>query len=229
MDKKTALLCARIAHSAYGKGFDMPGFKLHGRFENAGTHTQGIFGVVNNNTLVLAFRGSEETGIDDWITDLKFIPAAFPFGDPKQTAIAVHGGFIEAYQSIRDAMFKVAKDSPLKPIICTGHSLGGALATLCAVDIQYNLPDKRVTCYTYGSPKVGNSDFVKFYNRHVPQTYRIVNGVDLVPTLPLDIPLLVDYEHVGELHQVGDVNASQISANAALCHLPANYIQCLTV
>ncbi len=227
MDKKTALLCARIAHSAYGQGFDMPGFKLHGRFENAGTNSQGIFGVVNDNTLVLAFRGSEETGIDDWITDLKFIPAAFPYGDPKNTAIRVHDGFIEAYRSIREAMFKVAKDSPLKAVICTGHSLGGALATLCAVDIQYNLPAKQVNAYTFGSPRVGNPDFVRFYNRHVPQTYRIVNGVDIVPSLPLDIPFLVDYEHVGQLCQFGDTQISLASTEAALCHLPANYIQCL--
>jgi predicted lipase len=103
------------------------------------------------------------------------------------------------------------------------------LATLSALDVQYNLPDKKVTCYTYGSPKVGNADFVKFYNKYVPQTFRFVNGIDLVPSLPPDIPLVIDYEHVGQLCQIGDTAASQVSADAGLCHLPQNYIKLLEV
>lgn len=227
MDKKTAMLCARIAHAAYGKGFDMPGFQLLGRFENAGTDTQGIFGVINANTFLMAFRGSEETGIADWIRDLQFLPADFPYGEKGSTGLKVHSGFIEAYNSVREAMFKAAQQSPHKQVICTGHSLGGALATLCAVDVKYNLPDKAVSAYTFGSPKVGNADFVKFYNKLIPQTYRIVNSVDAVPMLPPNIPLVVSYEHVGELQHLGDLKASAVSAEAGMCHLPANYIKCL--
>ncbi|NJN92739.1 MAG: lipase family protein [Anaerolineales bacterium] len=229
MDKKTAMLCARIAHAAYGKGFDMKEFKLHGRFENAGTHTQGIFGVAFGNTFILAFRGSEETGIADWINDLKFLPADFAYGEKGNSAIKVHYGFIEAYNSVREAMFKAAKESDYKQIICTGHSLGAALATLCAVDIKYNLPDKQVSAFTFGSPKVGNAEFVAFYNKLVPQTYRIVNSVDIVPSLPPNIPLVVNYEHVGELHHLGDLQASQVSADVGMCHLPQNYVKCLEV
>jgi triacylglycerol lipase len=226
MDKAVSILCGRISHAAYGQGFDMKGFQLVGRFENKGTHTQGIFGVANGNTFVLAYRGSEETGIADWIRDVKFLPADFPYGDGNK-AIKVHSGFIEAYSSVREAMFKAAKESPLKQVLCTGHSLGAALATLSALDIKYNLPDKTVTCYTYGSPKVGNSDFAKLYNKHVPQTFRYVNGIDLVPSLPPDIPFVIDYEHVGQLCHIGDTQESQISADAGLCHLPQNYLKCL--
>lgn len=228
MDKKTALLCARISHAAYTKGFDMKDFKLLGRFENAGTDTQGIFGVTYGDTLVLAYRGSEETGINDWIQDLKFIPADYPYGDGN-SAIKVHSGFISAYNSVREAMVKVAKESSHKKVLCTGHSLGGALATLSAGDVKYNVPGKEVSVYTFGSPKVGNSDYVKFYNKLVPQTFRFVNGVDIVPSLPPDIPLLVDYEHVGQLHHIGDLQASQVSADAGLCHLPQNYCKLLEV
>lgn len=228
MDKKIALLCARISHAAYGKGFDMADFKLLGRFENAGTDTQGIFGVAFKDTLILAYRGSEETGINDWIRDLKFIPAGFPYGDGN-AAIQVHAGFIEAYSSVREAMVKVAKESQHKKVICAGHSLGGALATLSAVDVKHNVPGKEVSCYTFGSPKVGNADFVKFYNGRVPQTFRFVNGVDLVPSLPPDIPFVVDYEHVGQLFHIGDLQASQVSADAGICHLPGNYCKLLEV
>jgi hypothetical protein len=74
---------------------------------------------------------------------------------------------------------------------------------------------------------VANADFAKFYNKLVPQTSRVVNSVDIVPNLPPNIPLIVSYEHVGELHHLGDLQASQVSAEAGMCHLPANYIKCL--
>jgi triacylglycerol lipase len=226
INKKEALLCAKISHSTYGKGYDIDEFKLKGRFENKGTDTQGIFGVTKN-ALILAFRGSEETGAADWITDLNLIPANYPYSGENNSAIKVHAGFIEAYQSVRDAMYQTAKESPLKQIICTGHSLGGSLATLCALDIRSNLPDKQVSCYTYGSPKVGNPDFVKVYNQHVPQTFRFVNGPDVIPTIPPDVPFLVDYEHVGNLYHIGDTQVSRLSTNTAICHLPKSYIEVL--
>ncbi|MDM8526731.1 lipase family protein [Anaerolineales bacterium HSG24] len=224
MNKNNALLCAKISQSAYGKGYNIGLFQLAGRFENKATDTQGIFGNTSN-TLFLAFRGSEESGTADWITDLNFISADYPYGGGSD--ITVHAGFIEAYQSIRESVFKVGKDTPHKKIICTGHSLGGALATLCALDLACNLSGKQVSNYTYGSPKVGNPDFVKFYNQKVPQSYRFVNGPDIVPTVPPNVPFLVDYDHIGKLHHIGDTQASQLSTDAAISHLPNNYVKTL--
>ena len=45
------------------------------------------------------------------------------------------------------------------PILCAGHSLGGALATLAAIDLQkkYHFPDLHV--YTYGTPRTGSAAF----------------------------------------------------------------------
>ena len=224
MNKDEALLCAKISQSAYGKGYNIGPFQLAGRFDNTTTDTQGLFGNTND-TLILAFRGSEETGITDWITDLKFLSADYPYGGGSD--IAVHAGFIEAYQSIRESIFKVAKDTPHKKIICTGHSLGSALATLCALDLACNLSGKQISSYTYGSPKVGDPNFVKFYNQKVPHSYRFVNGPDIIPMVPPDIPFLVDYDHIGKLYHVGDTQASQLSTDAAISHLPQNYVKTL--
>ena len=74
-------------------------------------------------------------------------------------------------------------------IYCTGHSLGGALATLAAYDISramewVNRPTK-VICYTFGAPRLGNYAFAETYNRLVPETWNVVNDqvrVDLSPT-----------------------------------------------
>ena len=91
----------------------------------------------------------------------------------------------------------------LGDVVVTGHSLGGALGALCAFDIQYHtissinnelnaihiksklnkkelkstlhFPSKlHLSLYSYGSPKVGNNNFVNLYNDTVPDTFRLV-------------------------------------------------------
>jgi predicted lipase len=230
MNKKEAMLCARVAQATYGGSGKVSDFRLTARFENRGTDTQGIFGEAYGNTFVIAFRGSEETGLADWITDLKFIKQVFPYAESKNKKVKVHHGFISAYKSVREEVLKAAKETPHQRIICTGHSLGGALATLCALDVQYNLPDKKVSCYTYGSPKVGNADFAQSYNQRVPNTFRFVNSADTVPSMPPG-----GYEHVGMLHHVGQVSSKlgeigdfvEKVIDKVEDHFPHNYIKAL--
>ena len=235
MDKNEAMLCAGISSAVYGDTCNVKGFQLTARFENKGTDTQGVFGEAQGNALVVGFRGSEETGLWDWITDLKFVQQVYPYGEKKDSQVKVHYGFITAYQSVRDAVLAQVKQSPHQRVICTGHSLGGALATLAALDIQYNFPDKQVSCYTFGSPKVGNDYFVKSYNKRVPNTYRFVNSADKVPDLPPGT-----YEHVGALHHIGQVGQQVTEQVTNLMdkvmgkvmdkvedHFPQNYIKAL--
>jgi hypothetical protein len=76
------------------------------------------------------------------------------------------------------------------------------MACLCAKGIQTNCPaftpaegpPPLLTCYTYGQPPVGDAEWALDYNRRVPRTYRVVNDVDIVPTL---INLSFYSEHVG--------------------------------
>ena len=86
---------------------------------------------------------------------------------------------------MRSHIHDIVKPSNIKHWVVTGHSLGGALANLCAVDLQYNFsPDVSVEVYTFGAPRVGNKAFVDSYNRRVPNTWRFVNGNDVVCGLP---------------------------------------------
>ena len=68
----------------------------------------------------------------------------------------------------------------------TGHSLGGALATLAAYDFRKaardNGVDLRVACYTFGAPRVGNHAFAKEFNAIVNDCWHVIN--DLVSCLP---------------------------------------------
>ena len=62
----------------------------------------------------------------------------------------------------------------------TGHSLGGALATLAAFDIRKQLlgnqqSNTRVVCYTFAAPRTGNHAFAREYNAAVPDTWSVIN------------------------------------------------------
>jgi hypothetical protein len=73
-------------------------------------------------------------------------------------------------------------------IVFTGHSLGGALATLAALDVSrrewLETYKPRLKMYNFGSPRVGNGEFAADFNRHVPDAWRVVNADDAVATIP---------------------------------------------
>mmetsp|Transcript_10795 Transcript_10795/g.44970 ORF Transcript_10795/g.44970 Transcript_10795/m.44970 type:complete len:686 (-) Transcript_10795:74-2131(-) len=159
-------------------------------------------------TLVLSFRGTEQSSWKDLLTDSMLF--LFPF-EPGSKSIeidisksnpwmqkadkwqteepAVHYGFLRAYQSVRDSLletisFLTDNGSSKYHLFVTGHSLGGALATLAAADMAVLYPELRLTMYNYGSPKVGNHAFVSLYNRLVRDSARIVNASDFVARMP---------------------------------------------
>lgn len=49
---------------------------------------------------------------------------------------------------------------PSPPVL---SSLGGAMATLCALDLRLNLKMPDVRVYTFGSPRVGNLIFAQWF------------------------------------------------------------------
>ena len=56
-----------------------------------------------------------------------------------------------------------------------GHSLGGALATLAAHDLQAEFGFRHLHCYTFGAPRTGNHAFAAETSRLVPETWHVIN------------------------------------------------------
>jgi predicted lipase len=108
----------------------------------------------------------------------------YPYTGESSSNALMHRGFVSAYFSVRSQIHEYLESHPLTGIVAAGHSLGGALATLCAVDIQYNFAQLEIEAYTYGAPKVGNDGFRDSFNRRVPNSFRFVQGMDIVPELP---------------------------------------------
>jgi len=72
------------------------------------------------------------------------------------------------------------------PIVVTGHSLGGALATLLVADLTANTPLKP-QAWTFASPNVGDASFAARYGALSTVSWRIYNQVDVVPYFPVDV------------------------------------------
>jgi predicted lipase len=154
--------------------------------------------VAQAGDVVIAIRGTE--GILEWIHDAQFLQVPCPF-----LAGAGHteDGFTAMYESLRtgaaanspsvvSALATLQFPRPVSSVTICGHSLGGALATLLALDVAANTAVSNPAVYTYGSPRVGDSLFAGSFDQVVKNSYRVANRLDIVPTLPPP----VDYEHV---------------------------------
>ena len=82
-------------------------------------------------------------------------------------------GFYVSYNNsmlepnITESIRKMAAEHPGAPLYAIGHSMGAALATICAMDVKFKAkPGRMSRLYTFGSPRVGNAEFAKFvYNQ----------------------------------------------------------------
>lgn len=66
------------------------------------------------------------------------------------------------------SMFKLS-DADIE-VYVVGHSLGGAVATLCAYDLTCKRPSLNPVLVTFGSPPVGNVDFAVDYQKVMVDT-----------------------------------------------------------
>ncbi len=71
------------------------------------------------------------------------------------------------------------------PLVVTGHSLGGALATLLVTDLNATTALKP-QAWTFASPRVGDATFAARYGGLSTVSWRIYNQVDVVPYFPID-------------------------------------------
>jgi len=123
--------------------------------------------------------------------------------------VRVHKGFFSAYKRIMFAVVSAVSElfatGEFDTLLVTGHSLGGAVAMLAALDIVRScasvLDRSQVAVYTFGSPKVGNARFRDWYNRNVPNSFRVVNAGDRVAQMP---PEFLGYKHAGTLVMASD-------------------------
>jgi triacylglycerol lipase len=135
----------------------------------------------NEQDLIVVCRGTQPTEFSDITADLKVRMVASSTGRGK-----VHHGFKHSVDNIWPVLKpKLEKYGKTRTIWCTGHSLGAAMATLVGFYLRRNpdIPDTEAI-FTYGSPKVGNDQYIAMMHELDIKHYRFVNNADVVTRVP---------------------------------------------
>jgi len=141
----------------------------------------------NPEILLVAFRGTEPNQAADWLTDAKC--RHLPWDHPKGR---VHEGFYQSLKSVWPAsgaagsLPKLLADRGNRKVWITGHSLGGALAEVCAAQAFFVAKVPVEGVYTFGQPRVGDSEFATEVNQKLgSRIFHVINDRDIVPRVPL--------------------------------------------
>lgn len=157
--------------------------------------------------LYLFFRGTATKF--EWDLDFEYqqIPLPKEIVDQKDSSIMIHEGFSQLFIKLVPQIRFIIEEQKdrFDNIVVSGHSLGGALSSICCVYLN-NITSKPIFCYTFGKPRVGNSGYAKYVNKIMKNKFwRIENENDLIVQLPFAvIPNYKDYnqslifQHEGE-------------------------------
>ncbi len=142
---------------------------------------------------ILAFRGTK--GIGDWIGNMNVIPTNEPsYG-------TVHKGFFDAFHDVSARLRATLPTG--KPIWLTGHSLGGALASIASAEFIDQFEVHGI--YTFGQPRLGDDEFEQTIKAaYGEEFFRFVNDDDIVTRIPpgyRHVGLLVHFDSNGSIKQ----------------------------
>ena len=190
--------CSQLAYlceepKALKAGLADGGFDLVAVFKGANHNNAFLATSKKHGMAVLAFKG---TVLSEWGT----VKTDLDFSSYRTVRGTFHEGFLRAFQSMEGQVLKAwAKVD--QPLYLTGHSLGGALAVVAAMNIRDT--DWVAACYTYGAPRVCDlATVIKFYKIPV---YRMVHQDDIVPCLPPPF-MSRGYVQIGDVRFINDQN-----------------------
>ena len=164
---------------------------------------------------IITFRGS--AGLLDWLRNSMAYMVPLTEEEPD---VKVHAGFLQIFQDLEPLL----KEYQQEGVWMTGHSLGAAIATFFAQSTDF----PKAKLLTYGSPRVGNEEFIKRLKANTQFHFRVETENDPIPFLPLEVkPMggLFDYKDGGDLIRLPLANATIVDKLKA--HLPSVYLQAI--
>ena len=196
-DWKIARLMAELSFLAYEDSIPSVQNRLRlydmalGEFVTVDNHQFITAWDQQNDVLVVAFRGTDIAQLADVWTDLDYEKVETELGE-------VHKGFYEASQALmRSVVAAIEHRGNPRHVWLTGHSLGGAIATLAMRQLE--LQGHRISgLVTFGQPRVGDHAFTKAMNRRLgTRMLRVINEDDVVASLPPRIPFVMPAYYSG--------------------------------
>jgi len=156
---------------------------------NTSTNTLAYVAISNfqgNPRIYVVFRGTVESSLTNWWEDLDVTKMPV-YSD--QPSVLVHQGFYKSWISLKPQVMSAISQGlascNCKDITFAGHSLGGGMAVLAAMD-YYRQTGIKPNVTTLGCPRVGNKAFASYFNSTLgAMSTRMVNKADIVPHIPL--------------------------------------------
>lgn len=156
-----------------------------------------------HSRILMSFRGT--ANIDNWLkTNIRTIGPTRYQHDVDAADAKVHPGFYDAYKLLQaaglyDAIMDLVEMYPGSDVLSTGHSLGGALCVIAALELKVapvyeGLDIRNVGVVSFGMPRVFSPSLAEVFNNVIYSHWRIVNRYDIVTTIP---PKTLGYYHVG--------------------------------
>jgi len=163
-------------------------------------------------TIVIGHEGTDPTKLESDLTDAEVVTGAlnttlFPSAS---SSVQVHDGFRDEHALTADVIYgavtSLIHSTGVADVTCVGHSLGGALSLLECASIKDRLGSSvTVHARTFGTPRVGNSNWVAYFDPLVSDIQRVNNEQDLIPTVP---GRFLGFAHPkGEIHILSANNA----------------------
>jgi triacylglycerol lipase len=179
----------------------LPGWKIvWNPLPAGGNHA---FVASDGTSYVIAFRGSlisfTEDAFYNWIYhDLNVaVQYKWPYCNAAKARIS-QGSYI-GWQNLEKMKDRTSGETlwaflsenlkPETPLILTGHSLGGNLATVYASWLWWKFNEEKhqknnINVMTFAAPAPGNESFADDFNKKFPISIRIENTNDIVPKFP---------------------------------------------
>ena len=189
MDKSRAYEMAQLSERAYLPINEFAKYHTDKKFSYHSIYYNQFYTVWTDTELIFVFRGTEVTEFSDIKADLQF--KRVPVESHAESG-TVHRGFKKSLDMIWETLIEdYDRLCEGRHVIFTGHSLGAALATLAFSRHD----DYSAQLYTFGSPRVGNSDYAAVLNfKHGERIFRFINNSDIICRHPMAI---WNYRHVG--------------------------------
>jgi predicted lipase len=170
----------------------------------------GLMGI-SKNKLIIALRGTDgddtiSGSILDWLNNFLAVQIPFSYGLGN-----VHEGFYLAAESLKGEMIpkaeelynQLANQYEAPEIILTGHSKGGAVATIMGAmlsEIHDRKYKDKITLYTFGAPRAGDEKFADTYR--ILTNYRYEAFLDIVCHLPLTMQEMTLLKRLGPVQEL---------------------------
>ena len=198
---------------------------------------------------MVAVRGSQS--LKDWKADfqVKLVPyggsdtASFEAYAAKDmvgpTVAKVHSGFNNYAQlmlkslvdfnddgKIEENFFTELKKEPDSFLLITGHSLGGAVATLLGERlVSFGIPKEKMAVITFGAPAIGNKAFAEQYGDKISLLRYTITADPVPKSIQLAFHKYVQFGEVERLHLDPKLSNMQHDIDIYFDRCMGNYLE----